>query len=144
MKGIEIDYKLDAIQDAAKTFLEMVNDSHVLAFSGELGAGKTTFISNACKLLGVEDIVSSPTFSIVQQYHYPGGNIYHMDLYRIKDEEEAANAGLTDCIGSGDLCFIEWPEDAPGILPENAVLTRIIITGTNTRRLQIQFPRPSI
>lgn len=144
MKVIEIDYKLDGIQDAAKTFFEIVKDSRVLTFSGELGAGKTTFISNICKQLGVRDIVNSPTFSIVQQYNYPDGNIYHMDLYRIRDEEEAANAGLVECIESGDLCFIEWPENAPGIIPADAVQTKIIICGSDTRKLQIQFHQSAI
>lgn len=144
MKIINIDFHLSGIDEAAKQFLQEAGDAKVFAFSGALGAGKTTFISKACKLLGTEDTVNSPTFSIVQQYRFPKGNIYHMDLYRIKDEEEAINAGLTDCIESGDLCFIEWPENAPGILPEDAVYTRILLTGPESRQLQIHFHQPAI
>ncbi len=140
MKAIEIEFDLGEIDAAVKKFSDETKNAHVLAFSGELGAGKTTFISKYCEQLGVSDIVNSPTFAIVQQYVYPGGNIFHMDLYRIHDEEEAANAGLVDCIDSGDLCLVEWPEKAPGILPEDAILTRIHITGPDRRRLEIHIP----
>lgn len=141
---IEIDYSLDSIEEAAARLLQLKTTSKVYTFTGELGAGKTTFISKVCKQLSVSDVVNSPTFSIVQQYDYPHGNIYHMDLYRIKDEEEAANAGLIDCILSGDLCFVEWPENAPGIIPDDAVHSNIEITGAHSRKMRIQFRQPAI
>lgn len=142
MEVIKIEFDLDGIRAAVKNYLESVKHARVLTFSGELGAGKTTFISKVCEQIGVMDVVNSPTFSIVQQYEYPGGNIYHMDLYRIRDEEEAANAGLVDCIESGDICLIEWPENAPGILPADVVHTLIQITGHRSRSITIKLPEP--
>lgn len=140
MEVIRFEFDLDGIHAAAKNFLEIVRDARVLTFNGELGAGKTTFIAKVCEYLGVKDVVNSPTFSIIQQYISPQGNIYHMDLYRIKDEEEAANAGLVDCIESGDLCLIEWPENAPGILPLATIQTQIHILGSQRRKLEIHIP----
>lgn len=144
MKRTEINFELQQIHAAAERFLHEAKDAKVFTFSGELGAGKTTFIARVCSLLGVKDVVNSPTFSIVQQYNSPAGNVFHIDLYRIKNEQEAVDAGLADCIDSGDLCFIEWPENAPGIIPGNAVTTQIHITGEENRRLEIHIPDPSM
>ncbi len=144
MKVIEIDYDLREIETAVKKFLNVVKNARVLAFSGELGSGKTTFIAKYCEQLGVLAIVNSPTFAIAQQYSYPGGNIFHMDLYRIRDEEEAVDTGLADCIDSDDLCLVEWPENAPGILPEDAIRTHIHILGTERRGLEIHIPSPAM
>ena len=135
-----IDYSIKDVSEAAQELFSAAQKYKVIAFSGELGAGKTTFISALCSCLGVYDIVSSPTFSIVQQYDSEHGNIFHIDLYRIRSEEEAFNSGIGDAIDSGDICFVEWPENAPGLLPPDTVRVRIEITGNDTRRLQIQFP----
>lgn len=115
----------------------------MFSFSGELGAGKTTFISAVCKELGVEDVVSSPTFSIVQQYNSLHGDIFHIDLYRIRNEEEAVSAGIEDSIDSGNICFIEWPERAQGILPIDTVRVKIEIESIDCRRLRISIPQSS-
>ncbi|MBN9351218.1 MAG: tRNA (adenosine(37)-N6)-threonylcarbamoyltransferase complex ATPase subunit type 1 TsaE [Chitinophagaceae bacterium] len=136
-----IDYSLEKIGKAAAQFLEKANGYRVFAFSGQLGAGKTTFISALCKHLGVNEIVSSPTFAIVQQYDSARGNIFHLDLYRIKSEDEALNSGLGEAIDSGDICLIEWPENAPGLLPPDAIRVQIELTGNDTRKLNIRFPR---
>lgn len=140
MKEREIEFELPDIAEAAKEFLVYTKGYRVFAFSGELGAGKTTFISAICKELGVQDVVSSPTFAIVQQYDSDShGNIYHMDLYRIRDEEEAINSGIEDCLQSDDICLVEWPENAPGILPDNTVRISLVISGHARRKLHLQI-----
>lgn len=141
MKELELEFELDNIDAAAKEFLDKTKGYRVFAFSGELGAGKTTFISSLCKELGVEEVVSSPTFAIIQQYDSTkAGNIYHMDLYRIKSEDEAINSGLEDCILGNDLCMVEWPQNAPGIFPEDTVKINITITSHSRRKMQIHLP----
>ena len=86
-----------------------------------MGAGKTTFIQALCKAKKVEDLVGSPTFSLINEYRFPEGIIYHLDLYRLKDEEEAIRAGIEDCLYSGEICLVEWPERAPGIFPPDTL-----------------------
>lgn len=141
MKDQEIQFDIENIASAAADFLKLTAGYHVFAFSGELGAGKTTFISALCRQLGVTEIVSSPTFAIIQQYAAAkAGNVFHMDLYRIKDEEEAIHSGLEDALLSGDICMVEWPENAAGVLPEQTVYTKIEITGKRERKLHIQMP----
>jgi tRNA threonylcarbamoyladenosine biosynthesis protein TsaE len=82
--------------------------------------------------------VSSPTFALINEYQRSGGEtIYHMDWYRVKDEDEAIQAGIEDCLYSGNLCLVEWPEKAPGILPDDTVHIHLETTGINTRRLTI-------
>jgi tRNA threonylcarbamoyladenosine biosynthesis protein TsaE len=90
-----------------------------------MGAGKTTFIHALCQLKGVTDMVGSPTFSIINEYQFPGGKIFHLDLYRLKDEEEALRAGVEDVLYSGELCLVEWPDRAPGIFPPGTLDLRI-------------------
>lgn len=134
-------YRIDEIGITAREFLKQLQDYKVFAFSGELGAGKTTFISSLCKVLRVQETVSSPTFSIIQEYSTEDGDsIYHMDLYRIKSNEEAIDAGIEDCLESHKICFVEWPEKAPEIFPENTIFTDIQIVSENERKLLINFP----
>lgn len=109
-----------------------------LAFYGAMGAGKTTFIHALCTVLQVKDVVSSPTFAIINEYRSViAGTIYHMDWYRLKDEEEAMQAGVEDCLYSGNLCLIEWPEKAGGLLPDDAVHIHIEAIDEETRRITI-------
>ena len=118
---MELIFSLEKIEIAAKKFIDLLKDRTVVAFHGNLGAGKTTFIKAVCKQLGVKENVSSPTFSIINQYTSANNKtIFHIDLYRVKDNEEAINAGVEECIYSGDTCFIEWPERV-SLLPEDAV-----------------------
>lgn len=140
MKEYLLRVDLKDIDIAAREFLAMTRGFRVFAFTGELGAGKTTFISALGRALGVREIVSSPTFSIVQQYDSDQGNIYHIDLYRIKGEEEAANAGIEDCIMSGDICMIEWPGNAEGLLPADTVRVAIETVDEDTRQMKILIP----
>jgi tRNA threonylcarbamoyladenosine biosynthesis protein TsaE len=135
---MELNYQLDQAQEAAEAVWEQYRNRAVWAFHGQLGAGKTTFIHALCALLQVEDAVSSPTFALINEYFSPtAGTIYHMDWYRVKDEEEAIQAGIEDCLYSGSLCLVEWPEKAPGILPDNTVHIHLETTGIDTRRLTI-------
>lgn len=106
----------------------------MIAFSGELGAGKTTFIQALCRKLGIPVEVNSPTFSLVNEYFTPeGDSIFHFDLYRIESPEELFDMGYEEYFYSGSLCLIEWPEKAPGLIPENALRVQIEV-GENEER----------
>lgn len=130
-------YQLDNIRDAARTCLQQIGDSKVIAFHGEMGAGKTTFIHAVCDELKVSETVSSPTFSLINEYHYPGGVLYHIDLYRLEREEDAFRAGVEDCLFSGNLCLVEWPERAPSMFPEDTIHLKLEVTAPQTRKLTI-------
>ena len=112
-----------------------VGNKKVIAFHGSMGAGKTTFIHALCTIKGVTDTVGSPTFSIINEYKYPGGKIFHIDLYRLKDEEEALRAGVEDVLYSGELCLVEWPDRAPGIFPPDTVEVKIEALDPFTRKI---------
>ena len=113
---------IEKINEAAKEFIKVMGDNTVFAFRGEMGAGKTTFIKAICEELGVEDVITSPTFAIVNEYRSNSGElVYHFDFYRIKDESEAFDFGYEDYFFSGSLCFIEWPERIESLLPHDVV-----------------------
>lgn len=113
---------LAEIDDAAKKFIENMGDSKVFAFYGKMGAGKTTFIKAVCEQLGVDDVITSPTFAIVNEYQSAttGESIYHFDFYRIKKLDEVYDMGYEDYFYGGSLCFLEWPELIEELLPEDA------------------------
>lgn len=135
-----VDFKLENIEETAQAFLSAIKPKKVIAFHGEMGAGKTTFIHAVCNEMEVENAISSPTFSIINEYSLPNGStIFHMDLYRLKDEEEAINAGVEDALYSGDLCLVEWPEKAPGIFPTDTVHCYLTSVSDNERKLQINL-----
>jgi len=137
---MDIIFSLEGIDDAAKQFIKAAKWFRVIAFHGEMGAGKTTFIHSICEGLGVKDIVSSPTFSIINEYRTSTGEpLFHLDLYRIKDEAEAIIAGVEDCLHSGHCCLVEWPDRAPGIFPGNTLHVYLQATGANARKLQINL-----
>ena len=131
-------YQLKEIKDAAVWFWQATTDKKVIAFNGEMGSGKTTFIHALCEVKGVKDVVGSPTFSIINEYCYPGGMIYHIDLYRLKDEQEATRAGVEDCLYSDHICFVEWPEKAPGIFPIDTIDVFLQVVDSETRHLSIK------
>lgn len=116
---------LELIREAAREFIQHIGEHRVFAFYGEMGAGKTTFIKAICEELGVEDVITSPTFAIVNEYTSSDGPIYHFDFYRIKKLEEVYDMGFEDYFYSGALCFIEWPELIEDVLPEDAVKVQI-------------------
>jgi tRNA threonylcarbamoyladenosine biosynthesis protein TsaE len=134
-------FSLENINDVAKDFWKAVNGKTVFAFHGQMGAGKTTFIHALCDVKGVKDVVGSPTFSIINEYEYDCEGtrkvLFHMDLYRIKDEEEALRAGVEDALYSGFICLVEWPEKAPSIFPDNTVHVFIELVDDKTRQLKI-------
>ena len=119
--------KLDNIREAAREFIANIGDSTVFAFYGNMGAGKTTFVKAVCEELGVDDVITSPTFSIVNEYRFEqtGELIYHFDFYRVKKIEEVYDMGFEDYFYSGALCFIEWPELCEEVLPDDTVKVSI-------------------
>ena len=125
---------LEYIREAARQFIDAIGTEHVFAFYGSMGAGKTTFIKAICEELGVSDVVTSPTFAIVNEYRTSsGGTIYHFDFYRIKKLEEVYDMGYEDYFYSDALCFIEWPEMMEELLPDNAVRVSIKENADGTR-----------
>ena len=117
---------IDGIGMAAKEFVATMGDRTVFAFYGKMGAGKTTFIKAVCEELGVEDVINSPTFAIVNEY-VDGKNhsIYHFDFYRIKNLQEVMDLGYEDYVYSGNVCFMEWPELIENLLPDDVVKVTI-------------------
>ena len=127
---------LDNIRAAAREFIQHMGEARVFAFYGKMGAGKTTFVKAICEELGVKDVITSPTFAIINEYSIDNHDvqrstfnvqrIYHFDFYRIKKLEEVYDMGYEDYFYSGALCFIEWPELIEEILPDDAVRVSII------------------
>jgi len=136
MNTIEIK-NLDEIHEAAKAFVNKIGDHTVFAFQGEMGAGKTTFIKAICEILGVEDVINSPTFAIINEYRSEtnGELIYHFDFYRINNPAEAEDLGIEDYFMSGALCFIEWPEKIEDFLPGDTVVVNIKVDKDENRIL---------
>ena len=133
---MEVIFTLDQIGLAAQKTLADSAGYRVLALHGEMGAGKTTFAKALCKEMGVIDNISSPTFSIINQYATKDGAvIYHMDLYRIKHEAEAIASGVEDCLLSGNACLVEWPEMAEGIFPDDTLHLYFTALDTATRKI---------
>ena len=132
---MELRFHLQEIERAARDFWQEFSTGRVFAFHGEMGAGKTTFIHALCSGKEVRDTVGSPTFSIINEYQYPGGKIFHIDLYRLKDEEEALRAGVEDVLYSGELCLVEWPDRAPGIFPPGTIQLQIRVIDRDIREI---------
>ena len=127
---------LDAINEAAKQFVAAMGSNRVFAFYGKMGAGKTTFIKALCTELGVDDVITSPTFAIVNEYTAGDGSpIYHFDFYRIKKLDEVYDMGYEDYFYNGGLCLIEWPELIESLLPEDAVEVHILQHPDGTRTI---------
>jgi len=136
MKTISI-ASLDQIDQAAEEFLKASGNRNVIAFSGELGAGKTTFIQAICRVLGITADVNSPTFALVNEYFAPdGSSVFHFDLYRIEDPDELFDLGYEEYFFSGDRCFIEWPEKASHLIPEDALSVEIAMVRDGSREIR--------
>ena len=127
---------LSEIDAVAKDFLAAVGDKRHFAFYGSMGAGKTTFIKAVCEQLGTTDIVSSPTFAIINEYASAAGRIFHFDFYRIKNLEEAYNLGYEDYFFGNEYCFVEWPEKIQDILPEHFTIVKITAVDDNRREIE--------
>ena len=126
---------LGHIRETAREFIAQMGDHRVFAFYGKMGAGKTTFVKAVCEELGVGDVITSPTFAIVNEYTIDQSplTIYHFDFYRIKKLEEVYDMGYEDYFYSGALCFIEWPELIEPLLPDDAVRVEIEELADGTR-----------
>lgn len=128
----------------AQDFWKAAGECRVFLFEGEMGAGKTTMIEALCAAKGVKDRMGSPTFSIINEYRYSEGGeekpVYHIDLYRLKDEAEIVAAGVEDCVYSGALCFVEWPQKAPRLFDESAANVAIEVCGPTERRVKLERP----
>lgn len=132
-------YSEDELQEVARKLLSNFGNIDVWCFDAEMGAGKTTLIKKICEEKGVQDEMSSPTFSIVNEYQTDKGeDIYHFDFYRLKDIEEAIDIGLEDYLFSGNLCLLEWPEIIEPLLPDEYLQISIKLVGDNTRSLTAQ------
>lgn len=129
---------LGEIDKAAEEFLKEIGDNTLVAFYAPMGAGKTTFTTAVCKVLGVEeDAISSPTFAIVNEYRARGGEpVFHFDFYRIERPEEALDIGFYDYLDSGSLCLMEWPENIEGLLPEETLRVKISVLDDESRLLE--------
>ena len=138
MKTIQIKH-LDTIREAAREFVANMDDRTVFAFRGSMGAGKTTFIKAICEELGVEDVINSPTFAIINEYRSTttGELIYHFDFYRINKLSEAEDIGTEDYFYSGALCFIEWPEKIEELLPGDVAEVTITEQPDGSRIVEI-------
>lgn len=136
------EYILSEIGQTAAWLVDELKGQKVIALHGNMGAGKTTLINALCEHLGVTGGVSSPTFSIINEYPLTLNNtddsVYHIDLYRLKNEEEAIRAGVEDCIYSDSYCFVEWPEKAPGIFPPETVHVHLQHRDDTRRTVEIE------
>jgi tRNA threonylcarbamoyladenosine biosynthesis protein TsaE len=137
---------LDKLEKFAACFWDNAGNARVFAFHGEMGAGKTTTIAAICKYKGISDPVSSPTFSIINEYLIPGSGqmpsrIFHIDLYRLDDPEEIIQAGVQDCVDSGNYCFVEWPEKAPWLFEKDCMHVVIRQGKQGLREINILSPQ---
>lgn len=136
--NMQLTYTLETINEAAKQFWQVAGEAKVFALHGNMGAGKTTLVHALCEVRGVKDVVGSPTFSLINEYRdAEGKTIYHLDLYRLENEEEAIRAGVEDCLYSGEICLVEWPEKAAHLFPDDTVQVRIELVDDKTRQLII-------
>ncbi|MEO8234695.1 MAG: tRNA (adenosine(37)-N6)-threonylcarbamoyltransferase complex ATPase subunit type 1 TsaE [Flavobacterium sp.] len=135
---MRIEFNLDEIEDVAQKVME-ANPEKVILFNGEMGAGKTTFIKVLCKELGVKNPTSSPTFSLVNEYQIAGNElVYHFDVYRLKNQNEALDMGIEDYLYSGNWCFIEWSEKIPDLIPEKYSVVTISVLNNGKRLLELK------
>lgn len=135
---MKIEFYLDHIDDVAKQVLAE-NPEKIILFNGEMGAGKTTFIKSLCKNLGVENATSSPTFSLVNEYQtIANQTVYHFDVYRLRNQNEALDMGIDEYLYSGNWCFIEWAEKIPDLIPENHSIVTISVLNDGKRLLEMK------
>lgn len=134
---MEMTFTLKEIQFVAHEFWKRIDEKKVIAFHGQMGAGKTTFIHALCREKHVSDTVGSPTFSIINEYQSKDGTIFHIDLYRLNSKEEAIHAGVEECLYSGEICLVEWPERAVSIFPDDTVHVYLDVLNEETRHLRI-------
>ena len=137
-------YTLAQMDDVAQSLMKKFGSKSVWAFHAPMGAGKTTLITALCQILGVQDRVNSPTFAIMNEYQGLGKVIYHMDWYRLENEADARQAGVEAALEEADMSLVEWPEKAPNLVPDNAVVIHIEILDPNRRRIYINHEKASM
>jgi tRNA threonylcarbamoyladenosine biosynthesis protein TsaE len=130
-------YTLSDLNFTAKKLIVEYSSNRIFCFEGQLGAGKTTLIESMCRYLGSADSLSSPTFSIINEYNSPLGELYHMDWYRLKNVDEAIQIGIEDYLFSGNYCFIEWYQNAESLIPRPYVLIQIFNEEETNRVLTV-------
>ena len=128
---------ISSLPTVAEEIIKQAEGYKIWLFEGEMGAGKTTLIKAVCKAMGVEDLVSSPTFSLVNEYEAGEEIIYHFDFYRIKNEEEAMDIGIEEYFYSGSYCFLEWPSKIISLVPEKFLRIFITVNEDDTRTIQL-------
>ncbi|ASZ10892.1 tRNA (adenosine(37)-N6)-threonylcarbamoyltransferase complex ATPase subunit type 1 TsaE [Chitinophaga pendula] len=138
-------FSVEELPAVATSFWATFTGSHVFTLEGQMGAGKTTLVNALCTARGVLDTTASPTYAIINQYHFEdtAGQeqlIYHLDLYRLRDEEEAIAAGVEDCLYEGATCFVEWPDIVLRILPPGSVRLQLEVLPDQKRRLTAGVP----
>jgi tRNA threonylcarbamoyladenosine biosynthesis protein TsaE len=138
---MEMIFTFQQLLQTANAFWKLAADARIIAFHGNMGAGKTTFIHALCDARGVKDVVGSPTFSIINEYFFTESKeqkkIFHIDLYRLENEQEAIRAGVEDCLYSDHICLIEWPEKISSLLPPASLHVFMEPIDTQTRKLRI-------
>ena len=134
----DINYSIEEIDKTAKIVLSLNPYTKIFIFNGEMGSGKTTIIKAIIKELGYEGIVSSPTFSLINEY-FNGDKIYHFDFYRIKSREELLDIGIDEYISSNDWCFIEWPNLIVDMLPDKHIELNIDVISSDNRKIRINY-----
>lgn len=135
-----MDIEVNSLADlpaVAQQLSDFAGDQKVFIFEGDMGAGKTTFIKTFCTALGVTDVVSSPTYAIVNEYDSPNGSVFHFDFYRIKDIHEAYDLGYEEYFYGGGICLIEWPERVEELLPECFIKVEISVLDENRRLFRL-------
>lgn len=133
---MELKFTLDSLPEAARAFVGNIGPRRLFAFYGDMGAGKTTFIAEVCRILGADDDFGSPTFSILNEYEDRNGNpIYHFDFYRLEDPMEALDIGVEGYFESGGLCLMEWPENIGSLLPEETVEVCLSVNDDGSRTI---------
>ena len=137
-------YTLSQMESTAQGLLKKFGNKPIWAFHAPMGAGKTTLITELCKQLGVLDRVNSPTFAIMNEYQVQGKLIYHMDWYRLENAADARQAGVEAALEEADMSLVEWPEKAPNLVPDNAVVVHIEILDPNRRRIYINHELASM
>lgn len=137
MQEFIISTEKDLVKPAEFLMQKLKGGNNIITLEGELGAGKTSFVKKILELLKSQDEASSPTYSIINEYHYSQGILYHMDLYRLNSIEEALDIGIEEYLGSGNLCFIEWHDLIKEILPEDTINIKIDVLEDEARKILI-------
>ena len=139
---MQLVYSIQELGKSAEACWEAAGNATILAFHGPVGVGKTTMIHALCDVKNVKDPVGSPTFSIINEYNFveegEEKKIYHIDLYRLRDEQEAIRAGIEDCLFNKHICLIEWPEKITSLLPHDTLHLYMEVVDANTRRMIIK------